>query len=69
LAARDSGVHRLAQGRRGSDGDCRKEVPIIVASIAHDIWLGSTLTLAAIVSLFAILSVVARRIREEAGEG
>ena len=41
----------------------RKEVPIIVASIAHDIWLGSTLAFASLTGMLAVLIVVARQLR------
>jgi hypothetical protein len=68
LSAEDSGVHRLVRRLQCGDGSWRKEVSIIVASIAHDVWLGSTLTLAGIVGLLTILSVVARRVREETSE-
>jgi hypothetical protein len=43
----------------------RKEVFIIVASIAHDIWLGCTLALATLVGLISILLAVSRRVREQ----
>jgi hypothetical protein len=37
----------------------------IVASIAHDIWLGSTLALATLVGLLTVVLAVSRRLREQ----
>ena len=42
---------------------------IIVASIAHDIWLASTLALASIVGMLTLLILIARQLREARYEG
>jgi len=60
-----SGVLRLPLRRRPGDGSSQKGGLIIVASIAHDIWLGCTLALATLVGLFTIVLAVSRRVREE----
>jgi hypothetical protein len=60
-----SGVLRLPPRLRRGDGCGRKEVPIIVASITHDIWLGSTIALASIVGLLSIVVALSRRFRED----
>jgi len=43
----------------------QKGGPTIVASIAHDIWLGSTLALASLVGLLAVILAVSRRLQEQ----
>jgi hypothetical protein len=46
------------------DASARKEVPNIVATIAHDIWLASILALASVIGLVAIVLAVSRRLAE-----